>query len=127
MAQLANISLKNAAAVEQAYVATPGTTPNSVTWYNGTASWAARFKAWLTHTLAPANSTTGFNKITVGHSVPVVNATTGVLEHTIQYKLEVTQSVKAIQSERDEAYARFVDLLADTVVSNALKSYDMPY
>lgn len=127
MAQLANIQLKNAAAVEQTYIATPGDSPNAVQWFNGAGTWSSRFRAWLAHTLAPANSLNGMNKITVGHTVPYFNATTGVLDYTVQYKLEVILPVKCSQSDRDEAYARFVDLLSDTTVANALKSYDMPY
>lgn len=126
MAQLANINIKNAAAVEQVYVATPGENPGTSYWFNGTGAWAARFKAWLTYKLAAANSVKGQTLVTLGHSVPFFNATTGVLDYVVQYKLQVTLPVQCTQAERDEAYARFVDLLADPVSSAALKSYEFP-
>lgn len=127
MAQLANISLKNAAAVEQVYTATPGSTPDQVNWYNGAGAWAARSKAFLSHKLQPSNVVTGVNRVTVGHVTPSVDPTTGTLNYSLQYKMEAFLPVQATQTERDEQYARFVDLMADPVVSSALKSYDMPY
>lgn len=127
MAQLANVSLKNAAAVEQVYTATPGASPDQVAWYNGAGSWASRYKAWLNHKLQPNTVTSGINRVTVGHMTPSVDPTTGQLNYSIQYKLEAFIPVQATQAERDEQYARFVDLLSDTVVSAALKSYDMPF
>lgn len=126
MAQLANINLKNAAAVEQTYIATPGKTPTESQWFNGAGAWASRFRAWLSYNLAPANSVKGLTTVTLGHSVPFFNSTTGQLDYTVQYKLVATIPVQATQSERDEAYARFVDLLADSVASAALKSYEFP-
>jgi hypothetical protein len=127
MAQLANISLKNAAAVEQVYSATPGSSPDSVNWYNGAGSWAARYKAYLSHKLQASNATSGINRVTLGHVTPAVDPVTGQLLYSLQYKLEAFLPVQCTQAERDEQYARFVDLLADPVASAALKSYDMPY
>lgn len=126
MAQLANINLKNAAAVEQVYTATPGSTPNAVQWFNGSGAWASRFRAAMQWVMPAANSTKGLTKVTVQHDIPYLNPTTGVVDYTVRTKIECFLPVQATQSERDENYARIVDLLADPVVSNALKTYEFP-
>jgi hypothetical protein len=74
----------------------------------------------------PADKANGVYRITGKLSRPVVNSTTGALDGTVTMNFEILRPAQLATAEVDEAYARFKELVAQTIVKTAAESGAIP-
>lgn len=125
MAALANISLKNAADVEEVYTPS-GVNGNVASWHRATDQMAGRRLVSLGWKLASPTDIQAKNKTTARIEIPILDAA-GLVKHVMYANCEFSVSQLATDAERDLLVTAAADYVADAVVRSAVQSGDMPY
>lgn len=125
MAAAADLTLKNNAAANVTFNVY-SVEPDAVEWTeSGATSILGTSRARMSRKV-PADKANGVYRIQGKLTRPVINGTTGALDGTVTMNFEILRPAKLSTTEVDEAYARFKELVAQTVVKVAGESGAIP-
>lgn len=125
MAAAADLTLKNNAAANVTFNVY-SVEPDAVEWTeSGATSILGTSRARMNRKV-PADKANGVYRIQGKLTRPVINGTTGALDGTVTMNFEILRPAKLSTTEVDEAYARFKELVAQTVVKAAAESGAIP-
>lgn len=126
MAQVANLLLKNHAAVDVTFAPDTVRTGEYAKFADRSqGSFVGSAYASITRKINP--SSTGSRKIQGKISVPNVDATTGVLKYTGLGTAELVMPNAMTLAEKRELYARYKSFVAHAVFGAAVQDDDMPW
>jgi len=74
----------------------------------------------------PADKTNGVYRVPGSLKYPVVNLTTGALDGTVTMNFEILRPANLSNTNVDEAYARFKELVGQAIVKAAAESGAIP-
>jgi len=74
----------------------------------------------------PADKTNGVYRVPGSLKYPVVNSTTGALDGTVTMNFEILRPANLSNTNVDEAYARFKELVGQAIVKAAAESGAIP-
>jgi hypothetical protein len=125
MAAAADLTLKNNAAANVTYNVY-SVEPDSVEWTEAGATSILGTSRLRVGRKIPADKSNGVYRISGKFTRPVVNGVTGVLDGTVTMNFEILRPAKLSITEVDEAYARFKEAVAQTIVKSAAETGAIP-
>lgn len=125
MSAAADLTLKNNAASNVTFNVY-SVEPDAVEWVeSGATSILGTSRARLARKV-PADKANGVYRIQGKLTRPVINGTTGALDGTLTFNFELLRPAKLTVAEADEAYARFKELVAQSIVKAAAENGAIP-
>lgn len=125
MAAAADLTLKNNAAANVTFNVYSVET-DAVEWTEaGATSILGTSRARVSRKI-PADKAKGVYRTIGKFTRPVVNATTGALDGTLTFNFELLRPANVSVAETDEAYARFKELVAQSIIKTAAETGAIP-
>lgn len=125
MAAAAALTLKNNAASNVTFDVY-SVEPDRVEWVeSGATSILGMVRASLGRKI-PADKTNGVYRVPGSLKYPVLNGTTGLLDGTVTMNFEILRPANLSNTNVDEAYARFKELVGQAIVKAAAETGAIP-
>lgn len=125
MAAAADLTLKNNAAANVTFNVYSVET-DAVEWVESGATSILGTSRLRVSRKVPADKANGVYRVQGKLTRPVINGTTGALDGTLTFNFELLRPAKLTVAEVDEAYARFKEAVAQTIVKAAAESGAIP-
>lgn len=125
MAAAADLTLKNNAATNVTYNVY-SVEPDAVEWVESGATSILGTSRLRMSRKVPADKANGVYRVNGKFTRPVINGTTGALDGTVTMNFEILRPAKLTVAEVDEAYARFKEAVAQTIVKSAAETGAIP-
>lgn len=125
MAAAADLTLKNNAAANVTFNVYSVET-DAVEWVESGATSILGTSRLRVSRKVPADKANGVYRVQGKLTRPVINGTTGALDGTLTFNFELLRPAKLTVADVDEAYARFKEAVAQSIIKVAAESGAIP-